>query len=61
MYQGQQNLPAGRLALREIPELLLQRVAFIRQPGLGTCARVTSNHFLRQNCHYHYVCLCCCC
>lgn len=57
MDQGQQNLPAGRSSLREIQKPL--SLVSIPAPDLWTGACAVSDHFLRQNCHYHYVCLCC--
>jgi hypothetical protein len=55
MDQGQQYLPAGRSSLREIQTCLLVSTA---TPNLW--AEAVADHFLRQNCHYYYVCLCCC-
>lgn len=54
MDQGQQYLPAGRSSLREI-----QKQVPVSTPAPNPWADAGSNHFLRQNCHYHYVCLCC--
>jgi len=57
MDQGQQHLPAGRSSLREIQQLFAP--SSLLTPDLWISASVVSDHFLRQNCHYHYVCLCC--
>ena len=58
MNQGQQHLPAGRSSLREIHKPVF--LVSILVPFLWNGACNVSEHFLRQNCHYHYVCLCCC-
>jgi hypothetical protein len=55
MDQGQHVLPAGRLSQRE-----RENHAHSSTVALTLRAGTVANHFLRQNCYYHYVCLCCC-
>lgn len=60
MLQGQQQSPADRLSRGKSQQLTARTTAHAHKTLLQTHVYATTNYFLRQNCHYHYVCLCCC-